>query len=153
MIHTYCDNVNIYSIDMMFAYIKKYKKNLSEVHVNVSDFSSQLNNTMWGNPEKNIKYSPMAVIINPESNQKEYNKILNVNMTYPIIISEHNGNIIDGLHRLSRAYLEKNPFIVAYMFNNNIMKKFIVGKKDEWQKVNNMRICDFINLFVERFCK
>lgn len=151
MIHTYCDNVYIYSVDMMFAYIKKNKKKISEVHINVSEFANQLNNAMWGNPEKNIKYSPMSVITDSESNQQEYNRILKTDMSHPIIISAENGNVIDGMHRLSKAYLEKNLYIVAYMFDSTIMKKFIIGKKDEWKKVNSMHICDFINLFVERF--
>lgn len=152
MVQTYSDNKYIYSVDMMFVYIRKNKLKQNEVHIKVSDFIHQLKHNVWGNPEKNIKYSPMSVILNPTSNSKEHERILTVDLSYPIIIST-NGNVIDGMHRLSKAYIEKKEYIVAYMFDTHLLHKFIIGTKDEWTKVNNMTIYDFINLYVDRFCK
>lgn len=151
MIQLYSDSINIYSVDMMFSYIKTNKSKLPEVNIIMADFSRHLNNFSWGNPEKNTKYSPMSVIKNPTSNPTEYKKIINADSSFPIIISE-NGNVIDGLHRLSKAYIEKKNHITAYIFDDKLMAKFIIGEKGEWKKVNAIPVYEFINMFYDRFC-
>jgi hypothetical protein len=150
MVHTYCDGKYIYSVDMMFVYIRKHKP--KEVSISVNDFKSQLSNTMWGDPQKNIKYAPISVIVDPSSNLPEYERILNANLSYPLIITTE-GIVVDGMHRLSRMYIEKKHSALAYMFDSHLMKKFVIAKNGEWDKVNKMQIHDFINLYVDKFCK
>lgn len=135
---------------MMFVYIRKHK--LPEVYARVSDLTYQLKHNTWTNSDKTVKYSPMSVITNPESNPMEYKKIMTVDLSYPIIITT-DGIIIDGMHRLSRSFIEKKEHITAYMFDSKLLHKFIIAKKDEWQKVHSMTIYDFINLYTDRFHK
>lgn len=103
MVKSYSDNDAIYSIDMMFAYLKNNKHPITKI--NVSDYVDTLKYPGWGDPVSNIKYSAFDVIENSDKYPKEYNRILNADLSYPIIISDN--NIIDGVHRLSKAYLEK----------------------------------------------
>jgi len=152
LLQTYSDNKYIYSVDMMFVYIRKNKQKHTEIRIIISDFANQLHHNVWGNPKENNKYSPMSVILNPLSNPKEHEKIMSADLSYPIIISS-NGTVIDGMHRLSKAYLEKKHYMDAYMFDSKLLHKFIIGTKDEWTKVHSMPVYDFINLYVDKFCK
>ena len=61
-------------------------------------------------------------------------------------------NIIDGVHRLSKAYLEDNKYIKAYIFDKKLMKKFLINSKGDWNKVDNLQIHEFIKLFYKKFC-
>jgi hypothetical protein len=71
----------------------------------------------------------------------------NANIKYPIII-DSNYNIIDGFHRYVKHIIENKKKINVYMFDKKLMKKFIIGKRDE---ICNLKINDFIKLFYERF--
>lgn len=150
MVQTYSDNKYIYSVDMMFTYIyfnkPKYEK------LKVEDLLYQLEYQGWGDPIKNIKYSAIDVINNKENYMDEYKRILNANLNFPIIVS-YDGNIIDGIHRLSKAYLNNIKYIKAYIFDKKLMKKFIIGKSGDWGKVDELKVYHFIILYVERFIK
>lgn len=149
MVQTYSDNKYIYSVDMMFVYI--FRSKLKPIKMKTKNLLYQLQYDGWGDPEKNIKYSAIEVIDNPQKHEDDFERILKADLRYPIIIS-HDGNIVDGIHRLSKAYLEKIKFLKAYSFNENLMKKFIIAKKDQWDKVDKMEIYDLINIYVDRFC-
>ncbi len=49
---------------------------------------------------------------------KHHEKILKADLNYPIIISE-DGTIMDGIHRICRAYLEGRKTIPAVQFLKN----------------------------------
>lgn len=49
---------------------------------------------------------------------EHHHKILNADITFPIIISE-DGLIMDGVHRICRAYLENRKTIRAVRFEKN----------------------------------
>lgn len=61
---------------------------------------------------------------------------------------DSNYNILDGVHRYVKHIIEDKKTINAYIFDKNLMKKFIIGKRDE---AKNLEINDFIELFNKRF--
>lgn len=151
MVHTYSDSNNIYSVDMMLAYINIFKpKNLIQ-KVNIQDYTHVLNNKGWGDPTKNIYYSAIDVINNPKKYKNEYKKITEANLKYPIIINKH--NIVDGVHRLSKSYLAGKKTIKAYVFDDKLLKKFLVNNKKDFDAVDNLALHEFIAFFYKQFHK
>lgn len=149
MVQTYSDNNYIYSVDMMFAYlhfnkVKSIKYKIDENILKNLDYSG------WGDPIKNIKYSPKQVLNNPSKFPEDYDRIQNADLKYPIIITG-DGNIIDGVHRLTKSVLLEKKYINAYVFDNKLMKEFIIAKHNDWNKVDNLKTYQFIILYVERF--
>ena len=75
------------------------------------------------------------------------NTLKYIDIKYPIII-DSNYNILDGVHRYVKHIIENKKTIDVYIFDKKIMKKFIIGKRDE--KIN-LKLNDFIELFYSRF--
>jgi len=146
MVQTFSDNKKVYSVDMIFAYINIFKPKY--VKVNVQNYLSTLEYNGWRN--KKHSFSPKDVIDNPKKYKDDYNRILNANLKYPIVIA--NDNIVDGVHRLTKAYLENKKQIKAYIFNGELLEKFLVDKNKNWEKVDKLNTWDFIELFYKKFC-
>ena len=149
MARTYTDNHHMYSVDMMFAYINNHDN--KKIELKVSDLIEQLEYRCWWDPIQRVTYSPSMVMNNPEKYPAEMKKIQNADLSYPIIVS-WDGNIVDGMHRLSKVFLENRTHINAYVFDEKLMQKFIIGNKGEWDRVNKMQTYEFIDLYVRRFC-
>lgn len=149
MVQTFSDENNIYSVDMMFAYINIFKPKYKNLKVN--DLLYTLEFKGWGDPSKNIFYSAFDVLAKPDKYSDEIKRIKNADLKYPIIIA--NGFVVDGVHRLTKAYLNKNETIRAYIFNKNEMKKYLIDDKGDWKKVDKMQTYDFIIKFYKNFCK
>lgn len=94
MVQTFSDNKNIYSVDLMFAYINIFKP--KHTKVNVVNCTHTLDYKRWCDPVKNIYYSPNDVLQNPKMYKDEYLRIQNANLKYPIIIADN--FIVDGVH-------------------------------------------------------
>ena len=63
-------------------------------------------------------------------------------------------NIVDGYHRLSKAYLEDKKYINVYIFEAELMNKFILNKDMDFVKVHQQTaIYQIIELWTKRFCK
>lgn len=152
MPQTFSDDKYLYSVDMMFAYLKNNEHPTTKIMVD--DYIDTLEYSGWGDPSKNIYYSAMDVINNPMVYQDEYKRILRADLSYPIIISA-DGYIVDGMHRISKAYLEKKPSIRAYVFDEDLMTKFILAGKsiDVWEMVDKMPTYEIIDLYYQRFCQ
>lgn len=149
---TFSNNKNIYSVDMMFAYINIFKP--KSIKIPISELLKNLEGKSWGDPEKKIYYSAMDVIKNPKNKKykDDNNRIKKANLNYPIMIDDKN-NIIDGVHRLSKAYSQNKKYIKAYVFDKEIMKKFLVNNNGNWKKIDNMEIYQYIELFHKKFYK
>jgi len=145
---TFVMNGKKYSVDRLF----KITKNIKVHKVPIADLVGQLVNKSWEyKHEGNADISPIDVIENPKKNRKytkHYNRIMNADMQYPILVylmddetEAKTSVIVDGLHRLSRAYIEKHPTIsVRYVTNKQLEKVFIMdveGKKDPISAVEN----------------
>ena len=149
MFLTFSNNNNIYSVDMMFAYINIYKP--SSIFIDVKSLLKTLEYKGWGDPKQNIYYSPFNVIENPKNKiyKDEIKRIKKADLTYPIILN--NNDVIDGVHRLTKAYLTKQKKIKAYVFTKRQMNKFLINKTGDWEEVDKLQTHDFIQLFYKRF--
>jgi disulfide oxidoreductase YuzD len=145
--HTFNDDKNIYSVDMMFAYINIFKPKSSTMHV--EDLLHNLEFKCWGYPDRNIEYSPFEVIDNPNKYKDEIDRITNANLNYPIIV--YNNNIVDGVHRLTKAELLRKKSIKVFIFDDSLMKYFLIGKRKDRAKVDQIKLWDLIALFYSRF--
>lgn len=142
MVHTYSNGNKIYSVDMMLAYINIFKPKKEKIEI--KNLLKTLEYKGWSKDIKNF-YSPIKVIKNSKKFKDEYQRIENSDLRYPIIVTE-NHVIIDGVHRLSKAYLLNKKTINVYIFDKKLMKKFVIDKK-----VDKLGIHDFIKLFYEKF--
>lgn len=151
MVHTFSDNNKIYSVDMMFAFLNIFKHKVSTVEI--SEYMKTFDYKGWGDVSQNIMYSVNDVLKNPTKKKysEDVKRIKDANLKYPIII--YNNNIVDGVHRLTKSYVQNKTHINAYIFDDKLMKKFLINNKKDWNKVNNMKIHEFIELFYERFDK
>ena len=149
MVQTFSDNKKIYSVDMIFAYINIFKPKY--VKVNVQNYLSTLEYNGWGNPKIKEFFSPKNVIDNPKKYKEDYKRIMNSNLKFPIVIA--NNNIVDGVHRLTKAYLQKKKEIKAYIFDGELLEKFLIDKNKNLDKVDKLNTYDYIELFFKRFCK
>ena len=151
MVQTYSNNNNIYSVDMMFAYLNIYKQRVSYTKILVSKYIQTLNYKGWGDPQNNLFYSALDVIDNPKKYKNEINRIENSNLNYPIITDGK--FIIDGVHRLAKSHMKNKKYIKCYVFDKPLMKKFLINNKGDWDKVDKLPINYYIELFNKRFIK
>src|SRR3982750_1432259 len=101
MVRTYSNNKKIYSVDMILAHLNMSHHRSKKIRI--KSLSNQLKFKGWGDPSKKIFYSPIDVIANPKKYAKEIDRINAADLSYPIVM--HRGNIIDGIHRLTKAHL------------------------------------------------
>ena len=141
-IEYFSDNKYKYSTALMFSYINLCKPNKNKLNLEELNFNLEYNS--W---ENNVR--PIDVL-NDMKNKKykdEVSRIRNANIKYPIII-DSNYNILDGVHRYIKHIIENKKTIEVYIFDKKLMKKFIIGKRDE---IINLEPNDFIELFYSRF--
>ena len=141
----YCDGDNIYSVDMMIAYVNICKPPIYKVKVRDLDYV--LNEKYWWDDETD--HSPMEVIDNPSKYKEDWKMIKKANMKYPIMMN--NEWVVDGLHRLSKAWITKKKYIKTYKFSDDMMKNFLINEKGDWKAVKKLETFDVLKLFYERF--
>lgn len=149
MVRTFSDNKKIYSVDMMFAYLNLFEHPVTKI--NVVDYASVLEYDRWGDPKKHNYYSPADVLKNPtkKSYKDDFERIQNANLTYPIII--YKNNIVDGVHRLAKASINKKKNLKAYVFDDKLMKKFLIDGNGDWNKVDDIDTYQIIEKFYKQF--
>ena len=143
IIEYFSDEKYKYSTALMFTYINLCKP--KKTKLNLDDLKFNLEYNSWKN-----KVRPIDVI-NDIKNKKykdEVYRIKNANIKYPIII-DSNYNIIDGVHRYVKHIIENRKTIKVYIFDKKLMKKFIIGKRND--EIDNLEINDFIELFYKQF--
>lgn len=110
----------IYNVYDMFPYVNsgrapRVQKPLSELAVHLDDFC-------WG------KHSPRSVLAQPNIAPHHTTRIQRADLDFPLIYLEDEG-IIDGMHRLARAYQEGREKVTCYIFTREVLEKFRVQKK------------------------
>jgi hypothetical protein len=142
---TYSDEKNIYSVDMMMAYV-----NLNKVKaetISIEENLWQMEQPVWGD------YSPSDVLKHPDKKKYAENiqRIRKADLTYPIFVTSKH-QIIDGYHRFLKAIQKKEKTIKAYVFDASLMKKFILNKELDYPAVHQrMQIHELLELFTVRF--
>ena len=143
---TYSDEKNIYSVDMMMAYVNTHKVPVETVPIEENLW--QLEQLVWGD------YSPADVLAHPERKKYAENieRISKADLSYPIFMTSKY-QIIDGYHRLLKAVKRKEKTIKAYVFDGALMKKFILHKGLDYPAVHQrMNIYEILELYSKRFC-
>jgi hypothetical protein len=124
-IEYYSDDKYKYSTALMFNYINLCKPNKEKL--NLYDLKFNLEYNCWAN-----NFRPLDVL-NDMQNEKykdEASRIKKANIKYPIII-DSDYNILDGVHRYVKHIIENKKTINVYIFDKIIMKKFIIGKRND----------------------
>jgi len=142
-IEYFSDNKYNYSIALMHAYINLCNQN-NKTKLNLDDLKFNLEYNCW---ENNVRPIDVLNDIKNKKYKNEVFRIKNANIKYPIII-DSNYNILDGVHRYVKHIIKNKKTINVYIFDKKLMKKFIIGKRDQ---IHNLEIYDFIKLFYERF--
>jgi disulfide oxidoreductase YuzD len=144
---TFHNYKSIYSVDMMLCYINTHGHKKQKLLV--EDFVPQLKEKGWG------QWSLMDVIekMHLKKYKEDAERIKKANLEYPIIVTG-NHSIVDGYHRIAKAYLEKKKHIDAYVFDSELMNKFILSKDMNFIKVHtDTEIHTLLELWTKRFCK
>ena len=144
---TYADENNIYSVDMMMAYVNQDHPPI--IQVSLEEIDWQLDQLVWGT------YSPRQVIDKPHTKKYAENRerIRKADLSFPIFMTSQY-KIIDGYHRLIKATETKQTKIKAYIFSPTLMRKFIINKNRDFVQVHqNMEIHELLELYRKRFEK
>ena len=70
--------------------------------------------------------TPKEVIEHPKYHQNHYNRIQKVNLKYPICITKNKKDkwfVLDGTHRLAKAFLEKHKTVKVKIIPGNRISK------------------------------
>lgn len=130
---TFTMNHKKYSVDRLF----KITKNIKVHKIPVIDLIDHLKRKSWEFKREGVAdIAPIEVIDAPNKNRKfakHYSKILNADMSYPILVydADEFSVIVDGLHRLSRAYIEKHPTIKVRYVTDKQLEKVLISEMDE----------------------
>jgi len=89
------------------------------------------------------------VLNNPKKYKDDYNRINKANLKYPIIM-DIKGNIFDGVHRYIKSKLLNKKSIKEYIFDNELLNKFIINKTGNYDF--KLEINEYIELFYKKFC-
>lgn len=153
MPQTFSNDSGVYSVDMMFAYVNMFRDQLEIAHLPVNELIDQLEFKGWGDPRNGEAYSPQDVLREPGKYAAEIKRIRQSNLRYPILVYGPKHQIIDGVHRVTKAVLLRKKQIQAYVIPLQIMKKFRICKPGQWKYVDSLQTHDYIELFVQRFIK
>jgi hypothetical protein len=149
---TYYDGKYIYSVDMMLAYLNIMGHPVEKFSIDI--FIPQLDQKVWG------EWSPKTVIEKMDVKKYHENseRIKKADLSYPIIITGNKTivtrahSIVDGYHRISKAYLEGHQYINAYVFDKSLMNKFIINKDKDFVKVHqHTAVNEILELWTKRF--
>ena len=91
MPHTTSKGKNVYSVDLMHAYINIFKPKINKI--NIKDIIYDMDVKGWDN-----NTSVNDVLKNPRKYKDDYDRIIKANLKYPIIM-DTKLNIYDGVHR------------------------------------------------------
>ena len=99
----YIDKENIYSINSLIDYNNKNK--VKPIKIPMTKLKADLEYKTYRPKERQI-YSILDVVNDPEEYKCDYDKIIKSSLKYPILIRADKNYIIDGLHRLGKAYIQ-----------------------------------------------
>ena len=78
--------------------------------------------------------------------------IKNADLKFPIFMLK-DGMVVDGFHRIGNAWSTKRKTISVIVFDNSLLKKFLLGNSKDREKIfRNYTTSFIIELFYSRFC-
>jgi len=142
MPHTTSKGKNVYSVDLMFAYINIFKPEITKIKLVVINYNTDTK--CWGEGSISVN----DVLKNPKKYKDNYNRINEANLKYPIIM-DSKGNIFDGVHRYVKSKLLNKKNIKVYIFDDKLLDKFIINKTGNSHP--KLEINEYIELFYKKF--
>ena len=103
-------------------------KNKPIINLPISAFRDSLSAKFWDDKDRN-DISPYEVLDNPEKAPYHIQAINKADLNYPLIVSESNLDVLDGLHRLCKSILLKKKNIDVQKISVSDLKKSIGGVK------------------------
>ena len=91
--------------DFSWSEKKVWALNIPIEEIDINKLTWHFNIPFWNTSHGYYNLSPNQVILNPKLYKKEYNRVMMVDLKYPIDIMFNKGRwlILDGLHRLVKA--------------------------------------------------
>ena len=126
---TFSDNDKTYDVEKLWAITKDNKVD----ETSVKSLEKRLKDLCWG--KKGSKYSAHDVLADKKKYKEDYKRILEADLEYPIMI--HNGYIVDGVHRLAKAYLDKIATIKTQKISRKQMSEALMIIKKTVEKTNS----------------
>ncbi len=117
----------VYSNKLIIKFINSNVKKIKIEQIPIKDLMPNLYNKEWEDLNNNFDefISPHDVLINKSKYSKHWEKIINAELDYPIVIT-NNYTILDGTHRFTKALLSGKKDINVYIFNSFLLDKFII---------------------------
>ena len=147
----------IYESSMIISYINLFKPPKTSIKMSSKIIQDNLIKKEWFTPKYKNGISVLDVIQNKKKHKEHYERMLDAELKYPIIIWKEKNLIIDGNHRIGAALIRDKKTIKAYELTTAQMKKFAIVKftneEDYWEKYNSLNTNNYIELFYKRFCK
>ena len=141
---------NVYSVDLMIAYVGLFE--LESIEVDIEKLRPSMNLPYWlsrkGRDMRRL--SPAQALEDPDEYPDHTRKIAQADLRYPIFIHE-DYRLIDGAHRLAKAFSDDRKTIKAYMFSDELMEKFIVNTEGQIQIGKIISVAQQIHIFYKRF--
>lgn len=102
-----------------------WELDLPTIEIPIEKLSWHLDIPFWSTFNNFYDLSPKELINKPELSNFHYQKIIKADMKYPIDYTfyKNRNKIIDGLHRLTKAYLDGLPSIKARFIPIEILLK------------------------------
>ena len=145
-LRTYADEKNIYSVDMMLAYLNTHKHPVTELPM--TEFEWQLQQDVWGD------WSPADVLKNPKAKKYAENseRIKKADLSYPVIVTAQGHKLVDGYHRVAKAFSQGKKTVQAVIFPASLMRKFILNDELNFVKVHQQTsLHEILELWAKRF--
>jgi hypothetical protein len=128
----------LYSTALMHEYSRICKP--TKVMIPVRDLQFNLLTVGWAN-----KINPLDVLLDMKNKKykEEVMRIKKADTSYPIMLNSRH-NIIDGAHRYVKHILENKKKIAAYVFDNKTLKRFLVGKPEDINKITENELIEMV---------
>lgn len=117
----------IYDNELIFAYCNIFKPSIEKIAMDSDLIFYNLEKKEWFNEKMKNGLNILDVVESPNKYKQHYQRMVDADIRYPIIIWKEKNMIIDGNHRLGHSFLNRHKFINAYIFDNNLIKKFRIG--------------------------
>lgn len=145
-------NGDVYFVDMMFVWVNEFKIKPNVMAIN--DLLYLISEHAWIDDNGN-SVSPLDVLTHQKKKAYQYhlNAIRTADLSHPILM--YKGYVIDGMHRITNAYINEIKNIKYIDIPAPVMKKFLVPKK--FMHSNNifpvLEEYQMIELYHRGFCK
>ena len=146
---------DLYSVYLMHKYVNKFKP--KKVDLDINNFLYVQHMPVWTDRKLNMSMTIYNAIERFKKCSTDYEKILKADLKYPIICTYDPLDtylVMDGYHRLGKAFLLKKKTIKAYVFTDpKLLKKFKLGPlhDDTYKKLDKMTQAQLDKLFDETF--